>query len=79
MAQAAEHNDHQLYLVSKILDACYNEQEMFHELLVACRGFPVGKATWEPYLVMDVDVPDMVAKFMESHEDIDTVRKMRSL
>jgi hypothetical protein len=41
LAQAAEHNDHQLYVVSKILDARYNEQEMFHELLVAWRGFPV--------------------------------------
>jgi hypothetical protein len=26
-----------------------------------------------------VDVPDMVAKFMGSHEDIDAVRDMRSL
>jgi hypothetical protein len=25
LAQAAEHNDHQLYVVSKILDARYNE------------------------------------------------------
>jgi hypothetical protein len=79
LAQAAEHNDHQLYVVSKILDTRYNEQEMFHELLVAWCGFPVGKATWKPYSVLAVDVPDMVAKFMESHEDIDTVRKMRSL
>jgi hypothetical protein len=45
LTQAAEHNDHQLYVVSKILDARYNEQEMFHELLVACRRFPVGEAT----------------------------------
>jgi hypothetical protein len=74
LAQAAEHNDHKLYLVSKILDARYNEQEMFHELLVAWRGFIVEKATWEPYSVMAVDVPDMVAKFMESHEDKDAVR-----
>jgi hypothetical protein len=29
--------------------------------------------------MMAVDVPDMVAKFMESHEDIDTVPKMRTL
>jgi hypothetical protein len=79
LAQAAEHNDHQLYVRSKILDARYNEQEVFHELLVAWRGFPVGEATWEPYSVMAVDVPDTVAKFMESHEDIDVVRKMRSL
>jgi Chromo (CHRromatin Organisation MOdifier) domain len=78
MAQAAEHNDHQLYVVSKILDARDNEQEMFHELLVAWRGFPVGEATWESYSVMAVDVPDMVAKFMESYEDIDAVREMRS-
>jgi hypothetical protein len=77
--QAAEQNNYQLYVVSKILDARYNEQEMFHELLVAWRGFPVGEATREPYSVMAVDIPDMVAKFMESHEDIDAVREMRSL
>jgi hypothetical protein len=52
---------------------------MFHEFLVGWRGFPVGEATSEPYSVMAVDVPDMVAKFMESHEDIDAVRDMRSL
>jgi hypothetical protein len=79
LAQAAEHNDHQLYVVSKILVARYNEQEMFHELLVAWRGFSVEEATREPCPVMAVDVPDMVAKFMKSHEGIDTVRKMRSL
>jgi hypothetical protein len=45
LAQAAEHNDHQLYVVSKILDARYNEQEMFRELLIAWRGFPVEDAT----------------------------------
>jgi hypothetical protein len=48
LAHAAEHNDHQLYVVSKILDARYNEQEMLHEFLVAWRGLPVGEATWEP-------------------------------
>jgi hypothetical protein len=51
---------------------------MFHELLVAWRGIPVGEATWEPYSVMAVDVPDMVAKFMESYEDIVKMRMMRS-
>jgi hypothetical protein len=79
LAQATEHNDHQLYVVSKILDARYNEQDMFHELLVAWRGFFVVEATWEPYSVMAVDVPDMVAKIIESHEDIYTVRKMQTL
>jgi hypothetical protein len=48
--------------VSKILDARYNEQEMFQELFVALRGFFVGEATWKPYSVMAVNVPDMVAK-----------------
>jgi hypothetical protein len=65
--------------VSKILDACYYEQEMFHVLLVALRTFPDGEATWEPYAVMVVDVPEMVARFMESKDDTDMVRKMRSL
>jgi hypothetical protein len=50
-----------------------HEQEMFHELLVAWRGFPVGEATWEPYSVMAVDVPDMMAKFMECQDDTDMV------
>jgi hypothetical protein len=52
---------------------------MFHELLDAWRGFPVAEATWEPYSVMAVDVPDMVAKFIESHENIDAVREMRNI
>jgi hypothetical protein len=43
LAQASEHSDHQLYVVSKILGLRYNEQDMFHELLVAWREFPVGK------------------------------------
>jgi hypothetical protein len=79
LAQAAEHNDHQLDVVTKILDARYKEQEMFYELLVAWRGFPVVKATWELSLVMVMDVPEMVAKILESHGDTDTVCKMRSL
>jgi hypothetical protein len=52
---------------------------MFHELLVAWRGLPVGEANLESYSVMAVCVPDMVAKFMESHDDTDMVRKMRCL
>jgi hypothetical protein len=44
-AQASEHSDHELYVVSKLLDARYNEQEIFYELLVAWRGFPAGEAT----------------------------------
>jgi Chromo (CHRromatin Organisation MOdifier) domain len=79
LAQASEHNDNNLYFVLKILDARYNEQEMFHELLVAWRGFPVEEVTWEPYSVMTVEFPDMVTKFMESHDDTDAVRDMRSL
>jgi hypothetical protein len=46
LAKDAEHNDHQLYVVSKILGARCNEQEVFHDLHVAWRGFPVGEATW---------------------------------
>jgi hypothetical protein len=49
LAQAARNNDHKIYVVSKILDLRYNDEEMFHELLVAWRGFPVGEATLEPY------------------------------
>jgi hypothetical protein len=47
LSQAAEHKDHVLYVVSKILDARYNEHEMIHELLVAWRGVPVEKDTWK--------------------------------
>jgi hypothetical protein len=45
LAQAAEHNDHQLYVASEILDARYNELEMFHELLVAWRVVSVVEVT----------------------------------
>jgi hypothetical protein len=78
LAQAAEHhNDDELYIASKILVASYKEQENFHELLVAWRGFPVREATWEPYSVMAVDVPEMMAKFVESQDDTDMVHKVR--
>jgi hypothetical protein len=43
LAQAAEHNDHQLYVVSKILGARFNKHEMFHEFLVAWRGLLVER------------------------------------
>jgi hypothetical protein len=79
LAQAAEHNDHQLYVVMAILGARYNGQEMFHELFVTWRGSPVGMATWKPYALMAVDVPEMVARFMESNVDSDMVSKMRDL
>jgi hypothetical protein len=51
---------------------------MFHEFLVAWRGFPVGEVTWEPYSVMAVDVSKIVAKFMESQDDTDMECKIRS-
>jgi hypothetical protein len=79
LARDAEHIDHQLYVVSKILGARSNKQEMFHVLLVVWRGFPVGEATQELYSVMAVDVPKMVTKFMESHDYPDMVSEMRSL
>jgi hypothetical protein len=59
LAHAVEHQDPELYVVSKILDARCNEQEIFHELLIAWRGFSVEVATWEPYSVIAVDVPEM--------------------
>jgi hypothetical protein len=45
LSQAAEHNDHQLYVLLKILYARCNYQEMFYESMIAWRGFPVGEAT----------------------------------
>jgi hypothetical protein len=76
LAEAAEHIDQTLYFVSKILDARCNEQEMFHDLLVTWHGFSVEETTWEPHSFKSVDVPEMVAKFMESHDDTDMMRKM---
>jgi hypothetical protein len=71
--------------VSKMLDATYNEQETFHELLAAWRGFPVawrglpvGEANWEPYSIIAMDVPEMAEKFMESHDDKNMVYEKQS-
>jgi hypothetical protein len=79
LAQDAKHNEHQLYVMSKILDARLNEQDMFHGLLVGWRGFPIGEATCKSYSAMAVNALEMVLKFMNSHDDTDTVCKMRSL
>jgi hypothetical protein len=45
LTQTPEHNEHQLDVVAKILDARYNEQEMLHELLVAWSGFLIRETT----------------------------------
>jgi hypothetical protein len=45
LAKAAEQNNRELYVVSQILSARYNEEEMFRELLVAWHGYLVGEAT----------------------------------
>jgi hypothetical protein len=68
-------NDHQLYNVSKILGARYNEQFLFHELSVAWRRFPVGEATWERFSVLAVAVSELMTKFIESHDDPDMVAR----
>jgi hypothetical protein len=78
LKQAAEHNDHQLYVAAKILEVPYNEEEMKYEVLVAWRGFPVGDAAWEPYNVMEIDVPEMVCKFLDSHK-VDEARARRRM
>jgi hypothetical protein len=77
LAQAAQHNDHQLYVVPKILGPRYNKHGMFHELLVAWPFFPVSEATWEPYSDVAADVPKMATKCVESHNDPDIVSEMR--
>jgi hypothetical protein len=79
LAQTAEHNGHQLYVVSKMLGARYNEQGIFHELFVAWRGFPVDEGIFESHSDIAVGDPEMVTKFMESHDDSDMVSKMRYL
>jgi hypothetical protein len=38
--------------------------------------FPLGAVTSEPYSVI---VPEIMANFIESQDDTDMVRKMRSL
>jgi hypothetical protein len=71
LAQAAAHNYHELYIVSKKRDARYNEQEMFYELLVAWRGFPVGMATWNHTQIwLWIFRRWLVQKFMESLKTI---------
>jgi hypothetical protein len=43
LGQATEYNDHEQSVESKIFDARYNYQEIFYELLVGWRGFPVER------------------------------------
>jgi hypothetical protein len=65
--------------VAKILDARYNEQEIFHELLVTWNGFLVGEASCEPYSVLAVNITEIVAKFMEHQNETIMVRKRQCL
>jgi hypothetical protein len=48
LEHAAEHNEHQRFVVSNLLDLRYNDEEMRYEVQVAWRGFPVADADWQP-------------------------------
>jgi hypothetical protein len=52
---------------------------MRYEVQVAWRGFPVADADWQPYDVMAVDVPEMMSKFLDVHNDKEMVAQVRSL
>jgi hypothetical protein len=79
LEQAAEHNEHQRFVVSTLLDLRYNDEEMRYKIQVAWRGFPVADANWQPYDVMAVDVPEMMRKFLDVHNDKEMVAQVRSL
>jgi hypothetical protein len=75
LERAAEHNDHQLYVVSKILKLCYNDEEMRHEELISWRGLDTE---WEPCGVMAADVQEMMRKFLDSCKDKKLVDQVHS-
>jgi Chromo (CHRromatin Organisation MOdifier) domain len=79
LQQAAEHNDDQLFVVSKLLDLRYNDEDMTYEVLVAWRGFPLSDAGWEPHDVMAIDVPEMMRNFSNEHSDKELVDQVRTL
>jgi hypothetical protein len=79
LEQAAEHNEHQRFVVSNLLDLRYNDEEMRYEVQVVWRGFPVEDADSQPYEVMAVDVPEMTSKFLDVHNDKEMVAQVRSL
>jgi hypothetical protein len=47
----------------------YNEQDIFHGLLVAWRRFTVNENTCEYYFIMAVDVPELMMKFMDFYDN----------
>jgi hypothetical protein len=59
LQQAAEHNDNHLFVVSKLLELRYNDEDMTNEVLVAWRGFPLTDAGWEPYDETAIDVTEI--------------------
>jgi hypothetical protein len=79
LEQAAEHNDHQLFVVSKLLDLRYNDEDVTYEVLFAWRGFQLSDAGWERYDVMAIEVPEMMRKFLNKHSDKELVVKVRIL
>jgi hypothetical protein len=79
LERAAEHNEHRRFVVSKLLGLRCNDEEIRHEVQVVWRGFPVADADWQPYDVMGVDVPEMMSKFLDVHNDKEIKRLVRSL
>jgi RNase H-like domain found in reverse transcriptase/Integrase core domain/Reverse transcriptase (RNA-dependent DNA polymerase)/Chromo (CHRromatin Organisation MOdifier) domain len=61
--------------VSSIRDLRVNQSTLEIEVLVAWRGFPAEEATWEPIQTVHEDIPDVLSRFLQKHQNHELVRK----
>ena len=75
LLQTIQHNNPPLQTVEKLLALRYNEDQDRYEVQVQWKGFDYEDPTWEPFLTLQEDIPDLMATFLQDYPDHTLVQK----
>lgn len=60
--------------ITQILDLSFNEQTKSYEICCKWRGFNNEEPTWEPFNIINEDVPEMLSTLLDAFPDQDLVK-----
>jgi len=75
LKDSIDHNNPRLNTVTKLLDLRFNQQSEQYEVQAQWRGFSYEEPTWEPFKIMQEDIPKMLNTFLAKFPNKDLVQR----